>query len=177
MYAYLVQSTFCKSSSLSTTLFMCLVLSEVRSVRPVWVSGTALSASPQRGEPATPRERHAAESTDRSSEAHSTGSVHPRGLRDISSALEHAAGAGAFLFLCCLLSFPRGRASSGDCPEAQSRGSALRYYYHVLRVCLSMATCPIPSATHEPSGRDSPYLLTLCAQSFSDCPGRIPHWF
>lgn len=60
----------------------------------------------------------------------------------------------------------------------QSKGSALLgYYYHVqrfLRVCLSTppplhphatswTTCPIPSATHEPSGRDSPYLLRLCA--------------
>lgn len=177
MYAHLVQSTFCKSSSLSTTLFMCLVLSEVRSVRPVWVSGTALSASPQRGEPATPRERHAAESTGRSSEAGQLGLSTLRDSRDILPALGHRSGAGAFLFLCCLLSFPRGRASSGDGPEAQSRGSALRYYYHVLRVCLSMATCPIPSATHEPSGRDSPHLLTLCAQSFSDCPGRISHFF
>lgn len=94
-----------------------------------------------------------------------------------------------FFFLVRLLSFPRGRASSGDSPERLRLGQLLLLLsiYRVLRLlrlCMSTppsthatswTTCPIPSATHEPSGRDSPYLLHLCAQGFVAANGhRVP---
>lgn len=154
MYAYRVQSTFSKSSSLSTTLFMCRVLSEVRSVRPVWVSGTALSASPQRGEPATPRERHAAESTGRSSEAQSTGSVHPQRLQ------RHPVGIGTPFRRRCF-SFPLlpPFISSWQGLEwGQSRGTVQR-----LRLGLLLLSCPACLLVHD--HLPDPISNTLAKQS------------
>lgn len=111
--------TCCKSSSLSTILFVCLMLSEVRSVRPVWLSGRAfqhllsVGTRQRRGNAMPPSIQIAPPKLCQL--GLSTG-------RDFSSVLEHASCPGAFPFLflslVCLLSFPRGRASSGDSREA-----------------------------------------------------------
>lgn len=155
------------------------MLSEVRSVRPVWLSGRAfqpllsVGTRQRRGNAMPPSIQIAPPKL--SQLGLSTG-------RDFFSVLEHASCPGAFpflfLFLVCLLSFPRGRASSRDSREAPpcwATPTCTTIMSCVPRVpayprppappphATSWTTCPIPSTTHEPSGRDSPYLLHLCA--------------
>lgn len=143
---------------------MCLILSEVRSVRPslvVWKGPFSLSSTwgsgNTEGTPCPPSLQIAPPTP--SQLCLST-------LGGISSALGYGPDVSSFLFLVRLLSFLRGRASSGDTPETPPCASTTTTTTIAwclsagLLVCssahprphphaTSSATCPILSAIHD----------------------------